>query len=138
MKFFVKAEPVLSNYAATSATHRTYQLVLCDNGDVVAQAAVQNSYTSDIITRVSRVDSISTYNLTRLITGGAPSAFTASSPILLAVCGTCPGGYTSVSARDVYVIQRPLTRGSGLNRVWPLSHPYCIRGPRAVVYQSPK
>jgi hypothetical protein len=107
LKYFVKAQAVASDYSAPSATHTVYNLTVCDNGDVAALGAVQSQYT-DKVTRVSRVDSISTYELIRLTGGGTPTAFSQTQPVLEAVCGTCPSGYTTVVARDVYVVRRPL------------------------------
>lgn len=108
LKYFVKAEAVISNYAATSANWRTYHINVCDNGDVVALTTIQSAYPTKQVTRFSRLGSTSTYELLDLITNGAPANYTPTGSILLAVCGTCPSGYTSVAASDTYVIRRPI------------------------------
>lgn len=115
LKYFVKAEAVLSNYAATTATYTEYTLPICDNGDIVALAAVQAAYPNDKVTRKSRADSTSVYSIIHLTTTGTPAAFTPTSSILQAVCGTCPSGYTSVAARDVYIVKRPITPTTDLD-----------------------
>lgn len=108
LKYFVKAEAVVSNYSATSATHRAYHLDICDNGDIVALAAVQNAYPTKQVFRYARNGSVSTYELVDLISNGAPANFTPTGSILLAVCGACPAGYTAVAAFDYYIVRRPI------------------------------
>lgn len=108
LKYFVKAEAVLSNYAATSANYRNYNINVCDNGDVVALTNIQSAYPSKPITRVARLNSVSTYQLQDLITNGAPANYTPTGSILLAVCGTCPATYTSVASFDYYIVRRPI------------------------------
>lgn len=115
LKYFIKSEAVVSSYSAPSATHRVYQLAICDNGDAFALSQVQKTYSTRKIERVNRVDSTSYYQTCGLISDGAPAAFTPVDPILLAVCGSCPSGYTSVSARDYYIIERPLTPTTDLD-----------------------
>lgn len=108
LKYFVKAEAVVSNYTPTSANYRNYQIQVCDNGDVVALSAVQTAYQNNQITRVARLNSTSTYQLQELISAGAPANFTPTGSILLAVCGTCPSGYTSVGSFDYYIVRRAI------------------------------
>lgn len=108
LKYFVKAEPVVSNYSASSLTYRAYHLDICDNGDVVALAAVQTSYSTKTVTRVARAGSTSTYELVDLIANGAPANFTPTGSILQAVCGVCPAGYGSVGSQDYYIARRPI------------------------------
>lgn len=108
LKYFVKAEAVVSNYTATSANYRSYQIQVCDNGDVVALANIQSAYANNIISRVSRSGSTSTYQLTDLITNGAPATYTPTGSVLLAVCGACPSGYTTVAAYNYYIVRRPI------------------------------
>jgi len=108
LKYFVKAEAVISNYSATTANYRSYHLNVCDNGDVVALAAVQSAYSNNTVTRVGRSGSTSTYEITDLITNGAPADYTPTGSVLLAVCGTCPSGYTSVASYNYYIVRRPI------------------------------
>lgn len=107
LKFFVKAEAVASDYSAPSATHNVYHLSICDNGDVTALGAVQAQYAYPV-TRYSRVDSTSVYELISPTAAGAPAAFGQTQGILQAVCGTCPATFTLVASRDVYIVRRPL------------------------------
>lgn len=106
LKYFVKAEAVVSNYSASSQTYTAYHLDVCDNGDVVALAAVQTAYSSNTVTRFARNGSVSTYELIKLTASVAD--FTPTGSILLAVCGTCPSGYSSVVAYDYYIVRRPI------------------------------
>jgi hypothetical protein len=108
LKYFVKAEAVNSNYSAPSATHNVYNLQVCDNGDVVALSAVQTAYSTLSVTRIARAGSTSTYQVITPIGAGAPSNFTPTGSILLAVCGTCPSGYTSVASKDYYIVRRAI------------------------------
>ena len=108
LKYFVKAEAVISNYTTTTANYNAYQINVCDNGDVVALAAIQAAYPGVAISRVGRLGSTSTYQQTILITAGAPSNYTPTSPVLLAVCTTCPTNYTLVNSYDYYLIRRPI------------------------------
>jgi hypothetical protein len=108
LKYFVKAEPVISNYAATTANYRNYNIQVCDNGDVLALTTIASAYPTKTITRLSRLNSTSTYQLQDLITNGAPAAYTPTGSVLLAVCGTCPSGYSSVAAKNYYIVRRPI------------------------------
>lgn len=114
LKYFVKAEAVISNYAAPSNTHHIWNLSICDNGDVVALAALQTAYPTFTISRISRVTSTSTYQVI-LPNATTPASFTPTGSILQAVCGTCPSGYSSVASADYYVVKRPLAGTENLN-----------------------
>lgn len=115
LKHFIKAEAVISNYAAPTNTHHIWQLSICDNGDVVALAAVQTAYPTATVSRISRVTSTSTYQQIIPISAGTPAAFTPTGAVLQAVCGTCPAGYTTVASADYYVVKRPLAGTENLN-----------------------
>lgn len=108
LKYFLKAEAVVSNYTATTANYRSYQLSICDTGDVVALAAIQSAYSTLTVTRVARNQSTSTYQVTDLITNGVPATYTAAGAVSLAVCGVCPSGYTTVVAYNYSIVRRPL------------------------------
>jgi hypothetical protein len=121
LQYFVKAEAVSSDYAPTAATHVLFTLSLCDNGDVVALAKVAGAYPTLKVSRISRVDSISTYQVCIPIVEDeeeeivGPADFTPTSPILLAACGVCPTGYTTVTGSNVYSVLRPLAGTEDLN-----------------------
>lgn len=119
LQYFVKAEAVSSDYAATTATHNLFSLSLCDNGDVTALATVQGAYPTLTISRISRVDSISTYQacvaMSAPDTPAPPANFTPTSPTLLAACGVCPTGYTTTDELNVYSVLRPLAGSEDLN-----------------------
>ncbi len=107
LKFFVKAEAVSSDYAATTPTHEIQTLSLCDNGDVVALAAVQTAYPTLKIVRSSRLDSTSIYQ-TCVPLDTSITDFTPTGSVLQAVCGVCPSGYTTVEGGNIYTVVRPL------------------------------
>lgn len=119
LRYFVKAEAVSSDYAATTATHNLFTLSLCDNGDITALATVQAAYPTLKISRIARVDSISTYQacvaMSAPDTPAPPSSFTPTSPTLLAACGVCPTGYTTTDEQNVYSVLRPLAGTEDLN-----------------------
>lgn len=108
LQYFVRAEAISSDYVAPTATHRIYRLVVCDNGDPSALAAVQQQYPTYSISRVDRAGSTSVYEVCLPIATGVPDDFEPTSDILQAVCGVCPAGYTAAPARDVYIVTRPL------------------------------
>ncbi len=108
LKFFVKAEALHDDYAATSATHESYQLTIADDGSANALAAVQASYSTLKITRVSRVGILSTYEFWQPVAASAPADFTPTGSISLAECGVCPAGFTAVGGSNVYIVSRPL------------------------------
>lgn len=189
LKFFVKADVIRSDYAATTATHRLWQISLCDDGTVMALGAVE-AQVGVKLERISRFGTTSTYQFcapiggtgvgtavlssatvgsitvtnagsnyataptvtlvggggsgataTAAVSGGvitgftvtaagtgytsaptvvlsggyAPTGFTPTGDILLLYCGTCPSGYTTVAARDIYVVTRALSASDDLN-----------------------
>lgn len=115
LKYFVKAEAVSSDYSAPSATHNVYHLTLCDNGDVTALGAVAAKYNNGVVTRFSRVDSTSVYEIIVPTGDGAPAAFVQTQGILQAVCSVCPASFTLVASRDVYIVRRPLAGTENLS-----------------------
>lgn len=106
--YFVRAEAISSDYAPTTPTHKLYQLSVLDNGDPVALAAVQTAYPGINIQRVERNGIQSVYEFCQANGVAAPANFTPTADVLLAVCGTCPTGFTTNAAQDVYVVNRPL------------------------------
>lgn len=86
----------------------TYSVTVFDNGDATALANVQNQLPDDVITRVTRVGALSTYEFERLASQGAPAALVSSFPVALAVCDVCPPSFTLQVAQDVYEVATPL------------------------------
>lgn len=107
--YFVKAEAIHSDMVPTTATHRLWTLTVCDNGDQQALAAVQQQFPTLIVTRITRQNSLSTYEICITIAAGTPAAFTPSQAVSLQECGVCPSGWTSVAAADIYEVKRILT-----------------------------
>jgi len=80
-----------------------YHLTVCDNGDELALSAVQNQYTSNKVTVVSRKAPYTTYEIIK--TAGLPSAFTQQSVTFVNECGECPSGFTELDAGYAYIIE---------------------------------
>lgn len=114
-KFGVQAKLVTSTFSATSPNMEKYCLEVCDEGDALALQAVRAQYPTKSISRVSRVGSTSTYEFCQPSADSAPSDFTQSGSVSLAVCQTCPTGSTLVGGEDVYFISRPLAGTEDLN-----------------------
>lgn len=108
LKYFAFAEAIHDDYAATTATHESYQLTIADDGSQTALAAVQSSYPTKVVTKVARTGIYSTYEFWQPVADSAPADFTAAGSIALADCGVCPAGFTAVSGSNVYAISRPL------------------------------
>lgn len=115
--WFVKADVISSDYAATSATHTLWTLTVPDLGGVQDLAAVQATYPGTSISLLSRTGINSTYQACILGTGGTgqPGNYTAAGSIALQVCGTCPSGYTSVAAVDQWVITKALSASDSVD-----------------------
>lgn len=94
--------PVIPTFPATK-----WCLSLCDNGDSYALDAIKTQYPGTGVTRINREGSISTYQFCK---DGvvAPANYVPKTSVKLAVCTTCPSGYTLVAATDVYTVVRPL------------------------------
>ena len=118
LKYFVRAEAIHSDYAATTATHHKVLISVPDTGDAIALAAISGAYPALKLTRTDRKGIISTYEGVTADSGGnpvLPADFTPGQEILLASCGTCPSGYTTVSARDAFIVQRAVSSTTDLN-----------------------
>jgi len=113
--------PVLSKYIVATPVFKctpdptqvqvdtvTYSLSVYDNGTPADMAAVQAQYTNAVVTLESRTAPISVYTLTQLASASAPAAFSLVQPVFLAVCTTCPSGYTFVDEQEAYIVTRPL------------------------------
>lgn len=82
-----------------------WQISVADTGDQVALGQVQAQYPGVTITRVSRVDAISTYELVVCNSSTPANLNTVTSPII-PNCSTCPSGYTSVAAANAFQVTR--------------------------------
>lgn len=117
----INAEPLLSKFvvatpvfscgtppdAPTVVDVITYCVSFCDNGDASALAAVQSQYDGAVSLK-ERAGSISTYQITLLASAPAPSNVLVSQPVKLAVCSTCPSGYTLQDEQERYIVDRIL------------------------------
>lgn len=100
---------VLGTISAPEGMIYQWNISVCDTGTSLAQAQVQatvgNSYP---ITQISRVGANSTYQFFAPASY-SPASFTPTLSVPLAICTACPTGYTLTAAKDVYIVQRPLS-----------------------------
>jgi hypothetical protein len=102
----IRAKKVLSTSPSTvgATAYNVYNLIIADDGDIASLSAVQVQYPTYKVTRVNRSGIISTYQLIK--TGGAPASFTNEGLFIIADCGNCPGGYTLVANKFVYLVRK--------------------------------
>lgn len=105
-EFKIKATPILSNYATTTANVFSYSINVPDNGDADALFVIRRAYSSLTVDRTAYNKGISTYTVVGRTS--APANFTPTADVLLAACGTCPAGYTLVAGFDSYVVKKQL------------------------------
>lgn len=117
LTWFVKADVISSDYAATSATHTLWTLTVPDLGDVQALAAVQTAFPTLQVSLLSRTGINSTYQACVLGTGGTgqPGTYTAAGAIPFQVCNACPAGYTSVPSYDVWVVTKAVSASDSID-----------------------
>lgn len=98
---YVKAEKVIeccpALVAPTKTLYTAYCLTLCDEGDALALARVQNQYPTVKVTRTKRVKTNSTYEFWQLASLAAPASFTQTA-VIIPDCPDCPVGYTEIQA----------------------------------------
>ena len=80
-----------------------YLLNVCDNGDDIALGAVQAQYPGYGVTRISRVDSNSTY---QLFNASTPAPFNNSGLPVISDCPVCPAGYTLTTGLYAALVSR--------------------------------
>jgi hypothetical protein len=106
---FYTAERVMSCTteadAPTKTQYEKYCLTLCDNGDELDLAAVQNSYPTLVVSVKERNAPYTTYEFTQLASESAPASFTQQPTIVAACDGTCPSGYTAVPSGYAYIVE---------------------------------
>lgn len=95
----IHCSPALPSLTTTSFT--SYTLTVCDSGNELDLAAVQNQYPTLKVTVISRKAPYTTYGVTK--TAGVPSAFTQAS-VVLQDCSVCPSGFTATAAGYAYVV----------------------------------
>jgi len=102
------AKKVLSTAVDTTGalSNTVYTLSVADGGHNAALAFVQVQYPGMVVIRTSRDGIVSTYQMTRLTSAGAPAAFTNAGIVVLPSCATCPAGYTLNPAGFLYVVRR--------------------------------
>lgn len=98
---YIQFDKVIDCCPADAAIPRTlfseYCLDVCDTGDGLALAAVQNYYPHLQIKRSGRVNTTSTYKFCQLASDPAPAAFVQSN-LVIPDCGVCGAGFTVIPA----------------------------------------
>ena len=116
---FVKVSKLRKSAITPSApsglvTSTQYTLPLFDDGSSTSLGVVQSQYPGLKVKKISRDGIVSTYEIWKN-TAGAPTAFVNTLPISLAVCGTCPSGYSLSADTDAYIIERPIASTTDLS-----------------------
>jgi len=112
-EFKIQAHAVFDNYAATTANAFSYSVNVPDNGDADSLFTIQRAYPTLVISRSAFNKGLSTYTVTNRTS--APSDFTPTADVLLAVCGACPAGYTLVAGADSWVVSSQISSGTDLD-----------------------
>lgn len=88
----------------TQVNYTTYCLTLCDSGDELALAAVQNQYPNYAITVKSKKKPFTTYEFTQLAATATPAAYSQQGTVVKG-CDTCPAGFTTINAGFAYLVE---------------------------------
>jgi len=101
---YVRAEKVIECCPVVAAPDRTnytaYCITLCDEGDALALARVQNQYPTKKVVRTKRVKTNSTYEFWQLASLAAPASFTQTA-VIIPDCPDCPAGYTEIQSGKI-------------------------------------
>ena len=114
---FVKAEKLVSySSAPTTETvaYESYTLTIADEGTIQDLAKIQATYSDATVTRTKREGIYSTYTLVQIATASAPAAYSNQLITTIANCSDCPSGYTLVSKKYKFKVQRQ-DAGTGAN-----------------------
>lgn len=95
-----------SNPTTPAATCTQWLLSVCDAGDDTALGLVQSQNSGAVVTRKSRFDSTSVYELIQDSDAGSPGSFTNSGYTVISDCPTCPDGFTAVGNKFAYKITK--------------------------------
>lgn len=93
LKNLIKATTITECSLGTPVSVYTYRVTVCDDGSDAAQSIVQAQYHSDLVTRVSRIGSNSTYSITKNALS-TPTAVSNAGIVTIPNCTVCPTGYT--------------------------------------------
>lgn len=107
----IHCSPALASLTKTNFT--TYCLSICDNGDELALADVQNAYPALKVSVKSRVGSTTTYEFTQLAATAAPANFVQNKTVLQN-CASCPSGFTAVAGGFAYIVEIDNANPSGV------------------------
>jgi len=114
---FIKASKVIKRCPVATPATKTdftkYCITVCDDGTAMALARVQAQYTKKV-TRVSRTEALSTYEMDYQLTSDpVPTAYSASTTTVQN-CSVCPVGATATAASKIYKVTIDNT-GAGTN-----------------------
>lgn len=106
---YVKVEKLVDCNTPSGFTTQSYTkwcLTICDDGTNTALGKVQAQYPGLKVTRKSRLESLSTYELEDATGDGAPANYVNESTSVVPNCSSCPSGYTFVPEYSVFEIIR--------------------------------
>lgn len=91
--------------SVTTDTDYVFVMTVCDNGDDVSLGLVQAQYPDDVVKRIGRSGSDSTYQIIS-DTNVEPTAYSNNGITVIPDCDSCPSGYTLTAAGFAYQVQR--------------------------------
>lgn len=104
---YIQCDKLVSCCPAASAITKTlfkeWSLTVCDEGNALALAKVQNQYPTLKVTRISRIGTTSVYQVIQPSATASPAAFV-QSELIIPDCPTCPAGYTASTAGVVAIV----------------------------------
>lgn len=127
---FFEVEKVMSCSPAvetpTKVNYTKYCLTVCDNGDELALAEIQNQYPTLKVTVKDRKAPYTTYEFTQLASASAPAAYSQQDTILKD-CAACPSGYTAQASGYAYIVEIDNTNAdttanaqlTAVQTIWP-------------------
>ena len=105
---FVKAEKLVSYVTPpviNKVDYNSYELTICDEGDIMDLAKIQSTYPDATVTRTKRHGVMSTYTLIQLASLPAPADYSNQSITTISNCTECPDGYVLVEKTYKYKVQ---------------------------------
>lgn len=110
----------------TQVSYTKYNLTVCDNGDELALAEIQQQYPSVKVTVKSRTAPYTTYELVQLASAQAPAAYS-QRDVVLKDCAACPSGFTAQASGYTYLVTIDNTNSettanavlAAVQAVWP-------------------
>jgi len=131
----IKASVISNTVAPTpDGNCQQYLLTVCDAGDDTAIGLVQSQYPGSLVTRKSRFESTSIYELIQDSADAAPANFTNAGYTIISDCPECPAGFTAVGNNFAYTIVKADAGDAAATAA--VATEYGIVGPESIVRVS--